>query len=580
MQTGGSVYAKELTRLADLLSEEQGSSKDNLTAHLAFENPMSLKTSLKAQMLLLIGASLLAILLIALGCFQSLAQGIRDYRALVDGPVHASQLVEETNLQFKVQVQEWKNVLLRGKQPADLSKYWGQFEERHRAVQGLLAELMAEPDMPAQFKERAGQLRDGHQALLAAYTKGRDAFIAAGADPVAGDRAVQGIDRQTTDQLSQLAQDIGKDAKAQAIAISNSAQEAIWLGVLIMVLSALAVAALSLWLVSHRLVAPVTRLIAYVADLSHGRFKDRVQNDRHDELGQLATAANTLRDFLDETFSRLKRNAADLDGASSALSQIARQMAKGSEEQFSRTDQVATAMHEMSATAQEVARHAQEAARAAEQADQSAQQGDQVMQATIAAIDHMRNEIETTASVIRKLENDSGRVGKVLEVIRGIAEQTNLLALNAAIEAARAGEAGRGFAVVADEVRSLAQRTSASISEINQIIDAVQLGTTDAARAIENGKQRSDQSVEQITHTGAMLRHITGAIEAIRGMNQQIATAAEEQTAVAEDISRNLTEITTVAVANQESVRGTEQASGRLHELSGQLGALTARLGG
>jgi methyl-accepting chemotaxis protein len=255
-------------------------------------------------------------------------------------------------------------------------------------------------------------------------------------------------------------------------------------------------------------------------------------------------------------------------------------MAKGTEDQFSRTDQVATAMHEMSATAQEVARHAQEAARAAEQADQSAQQGDQVMQATIAAIDHMRNEIETTASVIRKLESDSGRVGKVLEVIRGIAEQTNLLALNAAIEAARAGEAGRGFAVVADEVRSLAQRTSASISEINQIIDAVQLGTTDAARAIENGKQRSDQSVEQIAHTGTMLRHITGAIEAIRGMNQQIATAAEEQTAVAEDISRNLTEITTVAVANQESVRGTEQASGRLHELSGQLGALTARLGG
>lgn len=540
---------------------------------------MSLKTSLKAQMLLLIGSSLLAILLIALGCFQFLSHAVQDYRALVDGPVRAAQLVEETNLQFKVQVQEWKNVLLRGKQPADLAKYWGQFEDRHRAVQGLLAELMAEPAMPAALKQRATQVRDGHQALLAAYSKGRDAFVATGADPVAGDRAVQGIDRALTDQLSQLAEDMSKDARTQATVISARAEQILWLGLTILVVSTLLVACLSLWLVTRRLVAPVTRLIAYVADLSKGKFAERVHNDRQDELGQLAIAANTLRDFLDETFTRLKRNASELDGASSALHQIARQMAAGTEEQFTRTDQVATAMHEMSATAQEVAHHAQEAARAAEDADHSAHQGGEVMQATIEAIDHMRVEIETTASVIRKLENDSGRVGKVLEVIRGIAEQTNLLALNAAIEAARAGEAGRGFAVVADEVRSLAQRTSSSISEINQIIDAVQLGTTDAARAIESGKQRSEQSVEHVNKTGAMLQRITSAIEAIRGMNQQIATAAEEQTAVAEDISRNLTEITTIAVANQQSVQDTEGASGRLHDLSGQLNALTARLG-
>jgi methyl-accepting chemotaxis protein len=540
---------------------------------------MSLKTSLKAQMLLLIGGSLLAILLIALGCFQFLAKGVHDYRALVDGPVHASQLVEEANLQFKVQVQEWKNVLLRGRQPADAAKYWAQFEDRHHAVQGVLGELVAEPDLSADFKQRAGQLRDSHQALLAAYSKGRDAFIAAGADPVAGDRAVQGIDRATTEQLSQLAKDISTDAHTQATAISASAERALWLGLAIMIVSAILVALLSLWLVSRRLVEPVTRLIAYVADLSKGKFKERVENTREDELGQLAIAANTLRDFLDETFTRLKRNATELDGASSALHNIARQMAKGTEEQFSRTDQVATAMHEMSATAQEVANHAQEAAHAAEEADQSAQRGGQVMQATIDAINQMRGEIDTTSSVIRKLESDSGRVGKVLEVIRGIAEQTNLLALNAAIEAARAGEAGRGFAVVADEVRSLAQRTSSSITEINQIIDAVQLGTHDAARAIENGRQSSERSAEHVGNTGTMLGRITAAIEAIRGMNQQIATAAAEQTAVAEDISRNLTEITTIGIANQQHVQGTEQASGRLHDLSGQLNALTARLG-
>lgn len=130
-------------------------------------------------------------------------------------------------------------------------------------------------------------------------------------------------------------------------------------------------------------------------------------------------------------------------------------------------------------------------------------------------------------------------IGKVLEVIRGIAEQTNLLALNAAIEAARAGDAGRGFAVVADEVRTLAQRTSASTAEVNQIISSVQTGTVDAAQAFERGQARSQESVDQVALAGSSLEHITLAVEAIRDMNRQIATAAEEQTSVAEDISRN-----------------------------------------
>ncbi|WP_373351071.1 methyl-accepting chemotaxis protein [Pseudomonas chlororaphis] len=253
-------------------------------------------------------------------------------------------------------------------------------------------------------------------------------------------------------------------------------------------------------------------------------------------------------------------------------------MSQGTNDQFNRTDQVATAMNEMSATAQEVARHAADAARAADDADQSAQQGEQVMQGTIHTITLMRGEIANTAEVIRRLEADSERIGKVLEVIRGIAEQTNLLALNAAIEAARAGEAGRGFAVVADEVRSLAQRTAASIIEINQIIQSVQTGALDAAHAIESGQARSDASVEQVTQAGAMLERITEAVEAIRDMNRQIATAAEEQTSVAEDISRNLTEITSIASTNLDNVQRTERASQNLHELSGQLNEVTARL--
>ncbi|WP_122612048.1 methyl-accepting chemotaxis protein [Pseudomonas viridiflava] len=537
-----------------------------------------LQKSLRAQILALLSGSLLAILLIALACFHFLSNGVQSYSQLIAGPLHTSQLIDEANLQFKVQVQEWKNVLLRGKQPADLAKYWSQFEERQRDVQNILGELAGQKGIEATLKSRIERLREEHRQLGAAYQKGRDAYVAAGGDPSAGDAAVKGVDRATSEQMSALVAELREQGTAQSALISASAERTVWLGLLVMLASGLLIGLLSLWLVSRNLIEPIRNLIDYVTRLSRGQLAERVVSERRDELGNLAAAANTLRDFLADTFTRLQRSAGDLDSASGELNAIATTMAGGTSEQFNRTDQVATAMNEMSATAQEVARHAADAARAADDADQSAQQGEKVMQTTIHSITQMRGEIANTATVIRRLETDSGRIGKVLEVIRGIAEQTNLLALNAAIEAARAGEAGRGFAVVADEVRNLAQRTAESIIEINQIIQNVQTGAVDAAQAIESGQARSDESVEQVTQAGAMLERITLAVEAIRDMNRQIATAAEEQTSVAEDISRNLTEITAIASTNLDNVQRTESASQNLHGLSGQLNEVTARL--
>ncbi|QXH71814.1 methyl-accepting chemotaxis protein [Pseudomonas atacamensis] len=537
-----------------------------------------LPKSLRAQILALLSGSLLAILLIALACFHYLSNGVQSYSQLIAGPLHTSQLIDEANLQFKVQVQEWKNVLLRGKQPADLAKYWSQFEERQRDVQNILGELAGQKGIEANLKSRIERLREEHRQLGAAYQKGRDAYVAAGGDPSAGDAAVKGVDRATSEQMSALVAELREQGTAQSALISASADRTVWLGLLVMLASGLLIGLLSLWLVSRNLIEPIRNLIDYVTRLSRGQLAERVVSERRDELGNLAAAANTLRDFLADTFTRLQRSAGDLDSASGELNAIATTMAGGTSEQFNRTDQVATAMNEMSATAQEVARHAADAARAADDADHSAQQGEKVMQTTIHSITQMRGEIANTATVIRRLETDSGRIGKVLEVIRGIAEQTNLLALNAAIEAARAGEAGRGFAVVADEVRNLAQRTAESIIEINQIIQNVQTGAVDAAQAIESGQARSDESVEQVTQAGAMLERITLAVEAIRDMNRQIATAAEEQTSVAEDISRNLTEITAIASTNLDNVQRTESASQNLHGLSGQLNEVTARL--
>ena len=198
---------------------------------------MFLQKSLRAQILALLSGSLLAMLLIALASFHFLSTGVQNYRNLIDGPLRASQLIDEANLQFKVQVQEWKNVLLRGKQPADLAKYWKQFEDRQHDVQGILGQLIALEGVATPIKTRIEGLRDEHRQLGAAYQKGRDAFVTAGGDAAAGDAAVKGVDRAASEQMSALVVELRKLASEQSAQISAGADRTIMLGTVIMLVS-------------------------------------------------------------------------------------------------------------------------------------------------------------------------------------------------------------------------------------------------------------------------------------------------------------------------------------------------------
>jgi methyl-accepting chemotaxis protein len=311
--------------------------------------------------------------------------------------------------------------------------------------------------------------------------------------------------------------------------------------------------------------------------LAEGNLTTHADYQGKDELGRVAQAFNRMAERFHTMVQQLSGATSQLAAAAEETSAVTEQTSAGIRQQQSETEQVATAMNEMTATVQEVAHSAASAAEAAHKADEEATTGKQVVNRTIDVIDSLANEVENAAGVIHQLEQDSDKIGTVLDVIRGIAEQTNLLALNAAIEAARAGEQGRGFAVVADEVRTLASRTQQSTAEIQGMIQKLQTGAANAVKVMETSRNQAQAGVDQVAQAGVSLDSITRAVGTINDLNAQIASAAEEQSSVAEEINRNIVNISQVAEQTNQGAQQTAAASEELARLAEQLQGLVGQ---
>ncbi|QLF93560.1 methyl-accepting chemotaxis protein [Pseudomonas sp. ABC1] len=342
-------------------------------------------------------------------------------------------------------------------------------------------------------------------------------------------------------------------------------------------LVALIIGVLAAVIITRRITQPLQQTLVAVGHIASGDLTRDLLTTRKDEIGRLQQGVQGMTLSLRELIGHISDSTTQIASAAEQLSAVTEQTSAGVNSQKVETDQVATAMNEMAATVHEVARNAEDASNIARQADLDAQQGERVVRKAVTQMNHLAEEVEQSASTVLQLKQESDKIGGVLDVIKTVAEQTNLLALNAAIEAARAGEAGRGFAVVADEVRGLAQRTQKSTEEIEGLIGSLQNGTQQSAALMEKNRELTHETAELAREAGRALESITQSVSSIQSMNQQIATAAEEQSAVAEEINRSVINVRDISEQSAAASEETAASSVELARLGNELQQVISR---
>lgn len=437
-------------------------------------------------------------------------------------------------------------------------KYLDKYNKNIAKFQATLRASSIPADVKTRISDALGVYQKDFTTLVEGYK-------AKGLSPKDGLRGqMRDTVHQTEELIKQLEEEIFSAVEAH---VTQSRTTGIIMSIILIAI----LTTILVWL-SRSILNPIQRFSNTMLHAAHNKdLTARSEITSNCEIGEMATAFNTMMDAFESLLHKVVQSARNVNSASKQLTDVTNQTADGAREQQIESEQVATAMNEMAATVAEVAEHAVHAADASTNADEEAAKGNDVVTQSVIGIENLANEVENTALAIQELDKESENIGSVLGVITGIAEQTNLLALNAAIEAARAGEQGRGFAVVADEVRTLASRSQESTEEIKAIIERLQSRAQGAVQAMESGREQAQASVEKAKLAGDSLQAIVSAIVTIRDMNVQIATAAEEQSAVAEEINQSVVKITTVAGETADRAEQTSNTSTALSVESNQL---------
>ncbi|MCI0994062.1 methyl-accepting chemotaxis protein [Pseudomonas corrugata] len=525
-----------------------------------------------------LGFALIGALMLALGVFaltqMSKIRGSGEN--IVENSVPSIKALSEfTQLSLRLRVLSYR--LLVNREPDIQQKTYELFDQRNqqiRAAQATYEKLISTPEERAtydQFQQLLGQYRqlEDRMKTLSRNNQLDELRALLNSELLSNSDAINAVISRLMEINNQQAEALNQGATQQYSAAFN------WVVALLVIATGLTL--LFAWLLTNSITRPIGSALGAAEEIAKGNLTRPITVDGNDEAGRLLRAMATMQEKLRDTLQRISGSATQLASAAEELNSVTDESARGLTQQNNEIEQAATAVNEMTSAVEEVARNAVSTSEASKNATSSAGDGRDLVQETVSAIERMSADVQGTATLIGNLADESRDIGKVLDVIRGLADQTNLLALNAAIEAARAGEAGRGFAVVADEVRALAHRTQQSTSEIERMIGSIQNGTEQAVDSMRNSTERAESTLNIARGAGLSLDTINTAIVEINERNLVIASAAEEQAQVAREVDRNLVNIRDLSVQSATGANQTSAASAELSRLAVDLNSMVGR---
>ncbi|KTT13989.1 chemotaxis protein [Pseudomonas oryzihabitans] len=484
-------------------------------------------------------------------------------------------LDELTALTLRLRVLSYR--LLLNREPDIIAKTQALFQQRNgqmRAAQQRYEALIQSSEERTAYG-RYGQLiaqYDGLQQRMLAFSAANQLEPLRqllNEDLLANSDAVNAVLKQLTELVDQ------QTASANALAAMDYRHAIQWLVLLLAATAVLTV--VFAWLLIRSITQPIARAVRAAEVIATGDLTEEIHSEGRDEAARLLQAMKTMQGQLRHTLQGILGSATQLASAAEELNAVTEESSRGLQRQNAEIEQAATAVNQMSSAVEEVARNAVNTSQASQESAGVARDGRDLVQETVGAIATMSDDVQQGATLVGDLALQVNDIGKVLDVIRSVAEQTNLLALNAAIEAARAGEAGRGFAVVADEVRALAHRTQESTREIETSIGTIQQGTGQAVAAMRSSTERAQATLEVARGAGSALERIHGAIGGINERNLVIASAAEEQAQVAREVDRNLVNIRELSIQTAAGAEQSNAASAELSRLAIDLNGLVTR---
>lgn len=486
-------------------------------------------------MLPVLAALMLLVLLNASSIYKSFNL-LNHFDNLENTLVQTERDVNTILSDFKTQVQEWKNTLLRGYKDDSRKKYWGRFQEKEAAINAAFQDMLNNPVISDAVKDDIRQFNKAHAHMAEKYREGYEAFIAANYDPKVGDSYVQGIDREPAKLLEKIASEIGKQSEQAFDTLRADTRQMLW----IILFAAVALSVLSVFYVVHRLraqvIKPVKDIAACISNLSNSRYDYRLDYQSQHELGTLANSARALQHKLQDTVSILQGAESEMGRAQLTLNDVSESILAGADEQRDTSQALEKSTDKLREIVQNLVAITDQVAVATNSSERNVADCYSTFEKANAGFKQLATTVTESSEIVNALQSRSANILKVVNVINEIADQTNLLALNAAIEAARAGEHGRGFAVVADEVRALAAKTQQSTKEINDILGSFEAEARGAVSAMSQGKALSDTNAAEANSALVTLNSVVKDIQETSSVVVALNAAADEQEAVLKDV--------------------------------------------